>query len=126
MEQQKEQSTPTGAPGQFQVKAGDEILKGAYANMVQVGHTPEEFILDFMNVFPPAGMLTSRVIVSPAHMKRICAALAENLKSYEQQFGAISDKGRLSSGGKGAAGQVAPTTTSSSDHKFGFDTTSAK
>ena len=101
---------------QMQIKATDEALKGVYANMVQVGHTPEEFILDFMNLFPPTGILTSRVIISPGHMKRICAALADNLKRYEEQFGQI----------KGAAGQVVPTTTSSSDHKFGFDTTSAK
>ncbi len=82
MEQQKEQQ-------QIQVKVTDEILKGVYANMVQVGHTQEEFILDFMNLFPPAGAVTARVIVSPGHMKRIAAAIAENLKRFEEQFGAI-------------------------------------
>ncbi len=74
---------------QIQVKVTDEVLKGVYANMVQVSHTPEEFLLDFMNLFPPSGILTSRVIVSPAHMKRILAALQENLKRYEDQFGSI-------------------------------------
>lgn len=74
---------------QLQVKMSDEVLKGVYANMVQVGHTPEEFILDFMNLFPPAGVVAARVIVSPGHVKRIAAALAENIKRYEEQFGAI-------------------------------------
>lgn len=83
MEQQKDQSK------QMQVKVTDEVLKGVYANMVQVGHTPEEFILDFMNLFPPTGMLTSRVILSPGHAKRIAGALADNIKKYEQQFGEI-------------------------------------
>jgi hypothetical protein len=74
---------------QLQVKVTDEVLKGAYANMVQVGHTGEEFILDFMNLFPPAGIITSRVIVSPGHIKRIALALADNIKRYEEQFGTI-------------------------------------
>lgn len=101
--------------GQLQVKVTDEVLKGVYANMVQVGHTAEEFILDFMNLFPPAGIGTARVIVSPGHMKRIVAALADNLKRYEQQFGQL----------KAAGGQVTPTITSSSDQRIGFDTNKA-
>ena len=116
MDKPQEQPASQSQGGQMQVKAGDETLKGVYANMVQVGHTPEEFILDFMNLFPPAGMLTARVIISPSHMKRISAALIDNLKRYEEQFGAI----------KSGVGQTPPTTTFSSDHKFGFDTTSAK
>jgi hypothetical protein len=84
---QKEQ--PQGQ--QMQVKVTDEVLKGVYANMVQVGHTPEEFVLDFMNIFPPAGMLTARVVISPGHMKRIVGALGENLKRYEEQFGKIKE-----------------------------------
>lgn len=74
---------------QIQIKASDEILKGVYSNMATVSHTQEEFILDFLNVFPPAGTLNSRVIVSPGHMKRIVAALADNLAKYEKQFGAV-------------------------------------
>lgn len=72
--------------GQIQIKASDEKLAGVYANMVQVGHTQEEFVLDFMNVFPPAGTLVSRVVVSPQHFKRIVAAFQDNLKKYEEQF----------------------------------------
>ncbi len=85
MEQQQNQSK------QMQVKVTDEILKGVYANMVQVGHTPEEFILDFMNLFPPTGVVTSRVILSPGHAKRIAAALLDNIKKYEKQFGEIKE-----------------------------------
>ena len=76
--------------GQVQVKVTDEVLKGVYANMVQVGHTGEEFVLDFMNVLPPAGSVVSRVIVSPSHFKRLVGALQENLNTYEKQFGTIS------------------------------------
>ena len=74
---------------QIQIKASDEVLKGVYANLAQVAHSGEEFILDFMNVFPPAGNLVSRVLVSPAHAKRFSAALVDNLKKYEEQYGEI-------------------------------------
>jgi hypothetical protein len=74
---------------QLQVKVTDEVLKGVYSNMVQVGHTAEEFILDFMDLFPPTGIVAARVIVSPGHAKRIAAALADNIKKYEEQFGSI-------------------------------------
>lgn len=74
---------------QIQIKASDEKIKGEYANMMQVMHTQEEFVLDFLNVFPPTGTLNSRVIVSPGHMKRIIAALADNLAKYEKQFGEV-------------------------------------
>lgn len=82
-----QQQTPQ--PSQIQIKATDEKLKGEYANMLQVMHTQEEFVMDFLNVFPPAGTLNSRVIVSPGHMKRIVAALADNLAKYEVQFGVV-------------------------------------
>ncbi len=82
-----EQSQPN--QNQIQIKASDEKVKGEYANMMQVMHTQEEFVLDFLNVFPPAGTLNSRVIVSPGHMKRIVAALVDNLAKYEAQFGVV-------------------------------------
>lgn len=78
---------------QIQIKAQDEVLKGAYANAVQITHTQEEFILDFMNIYPwqGLGVLTGRMIVSPAHMKRMVKALEENMKKYEDQYGQVSD-----------------------------------
>jgi hypothetical protein len=73
------------------VKITDEVLKGSYANMMTVSHTREEFVLDFLNLLPPQGIVNARVITSPGHLKRIIAALSENLKKYEDQFGAIQD-----------------------------------
>ncbi|MBI4054256.1 MAG: DUF3467 domain-containing protein [Candidatus Doudnabacteria bacterium] len=73
----------------IQVKADDETLKGRYANMMQVSHNVEEFAMDFMNVFPPAGILTARIITSPGHFKRITRAMQDNLSRYERSFGEI-------------------------------------
>ena len=79
-------------PQQVQIKASDADLKGAYSNMMQVGHTQEEFVLDFFNLVPgsPVGVLASRVIMSPGHLKRMIVALEGNLKNYEDKFGKVS------------------------------------
>lgn len=76
---------------QIQIKASDEVLKGVYANALQVTHNREEFIFDFMNIYPwqKMGMLNSRIIISPSHMKRMVKALQDNIKKYEDQFGPV-------------------------------------
>ena len=76
---------------QVQIKAGDREIKGVYSNVMVVKHTKEEFCLDFMNVFPPIGALTARVIVSPGHCKRMVKVMTENLKKYEDSFGKIKE-----------------------------------
>lgn len=73
------------------IKAQDSVLRGQYANMMQVSHAKEEFVLDFMLAFPPRGELVSRLIVSPAHIKRIVNALMDNVRKYEEQFGPIEE-----------------------------------
>lgn len=75
---------------EVQIRAADQDLKGLYSNMMQATHTQEEFVLDFFNVIPPLGTLQSRVMVSPAHMKRMLLVLQENVKKYEDQFGVIA------------------------------------
>ena len=74
---------------QIQIKATDDKLKGEYANAANIFHTREEFVLDFINIFPPTGTLNARIIVSPGHFKRMLAAMTENLKKYESQFGNV-------------------------------------
>jgi hypothetical protein len=74
----------------IQIKAQDEVLAGKYANIAQVSHTKEEFVLDFMSVFPPQGTLNSRVIMSPGHFKRMILAMQDNLQKYETQFGSVA------------------------------------
>lgn len=74
-----------------QIKINDEVLKGVYSNTMQVLHTKEEFVMDFMDVFPPNGIVAARIITSPGHMKRIARAVQENLAKYEAKFGAIEE-----------------------------------
>ncbi len=87
------ENKPQQQPGQkqIQIKAKDEVLAGKYANVAQVSHTKEEFILDFMSIFPPAGTLNSRVIMSPGHYKRMIKAMQDNLQKYESSFGSVQE-----------------------------------
>jgi hypothetical protein len=78
-------------PQELGIKITDEILRGVYANNMVVAHSKEEFFVDFINVIPPQGIVTARVIISPGHMKRIIKALSENLGRYEAQFGEIAE-----------------------------------
>ena len=74
---------PQSAQGgqKMQIKISDEILKGVYANAMQVAHSREEFILDFLNLsrHMGAGIVRSRAIMSPGHLKRGIEALTDNL-----------------------------------------------
>ena len=71
------------------IKMPDSVLPGVYSNQMMVRHTREEFLLDFVNLFPPHGVVNARVIVSPGHLKRMIRALQENLTRYENRFGQI-------------------------------------
>jgi len=74
---------------QIQIKAQDQDLKGSYSNLMQITHTQEEFVLDFFMAVPPQGTLAARVVLSPGHLKRMLAALKDNLEKYEGKFGKI-------------------------------------
>ncbi|MDP2683784.1 MAG: DUF3467 domain-containing protein [bacterium] len=86
-----------GQPGQqgqqINIKIDDQTLKGVNANAMGISHSKEEFVLDFMNIYPwqKVGIVTSRVITTPGHMKRIYNALADNIKKYEDKFGKIEE-----------------------------------
>ena len=97
-------------PQQVQFQADPQIIKGVYTNNMQVSHTKEEFILDFMNIShtPQLISLVSKVITNPAHFKRIVAALQDNLKKYEDKFGVIDSP------------KPEVTQASSESSKFGF------
>lgn len=73
----------------IEIKVRGEDLKGHYSNLMQVVHTKDEFILDFFLVSAPQGILNSRIIMSPGHLKRMAKALQQNVEKYEEKFGEI-------------------------------------
>ncbi len=75
--------------GMIQVVTGDEMSRGRYSNNMLVSHTPEEFIIDWLLNSPAGTHLVARVVVTPGHLKRIIAALTDNLEKYEANFGDV-------------------------------------
>lgn len=74
---------------QISINTIDELSRGRFSNTMFVAHSPEEFIIDWMNNSPNGMHLVSRIIVTPGHMKRILAALSDNMSRYEENFGAV-------------------------------------
>ena len=70
-----------------------------YSNLLRILHTREEFVLDFINLAPPQGIVTARIVTSPGHLKRILRALSANLERYEKTFGPIQEAAEPSGDG---------------------------
>jgi hypothetical protein len=75
----------------LQIQIDDAVAHGLYANMALVNHTDAEFTLDFIYVQPqqPKAAVRARIITSPRHMKRLLAAMTDNLQKYEARFGVV-------------------------------------
>lgn len=76
-------------PQQIQINTTDDLSRGRYSNLMLVSHSPDEFMLDWILNSPNGAHLVSRIILSPANMKRTVEALMINLKQYEEKFGNV-------------------------------------
>lgn len=75
----------------LEIQLDEEVAQGVYINLAVVNHNEAEFVVDLIFVQPqaPRAKVRSRVILSPQHAKRFAAALQENVRRYEQNFGKI-------------------------------------
>ncbi len=90
----EDENTDMGdSDSKLNIELNEKIAEGEYSNLVMIGHSREEFILDFIRVMPgvPAARVKSRIIVTPRHAKRFLRALAENIDRFEDTNGPISD-----------------------------------
>ena len=78
----------------------EEVEDGTYSNVAQVVFSPAEFVVDFGRMVPGRKQVKtlSRIILTPAHAKQLAAALNENVRRYEEQFGEIPAPGASQSG----------------------------
>ena len=62
-----------------------------------IGHTPNDFLIDFIFAAPgmPQAPVVSRVIMSPENAKKLMMALHDNITKYEKQFGEIQIKNNM-------------------------------
>jgi hypothetical protein len=86
---------PNQPPPPLNIELPAEIADGIYSNLVMIAHSPEEFILDFIRVMPglPKARVKSRIVVTPSHVKRLLAALEDNISKYEVKYGPIGEGG---------------------------------
>lgn len=76
---------------QLQIQLRPEIADGKYTNLAMIGHTPNDFLIDFIFAAPgmPQAPVVSRVIMTPENAKKLMLALNDNIKKFENQFGEI-------------------------------------
>ncbi|MEA3463881.1 MAG: DUF3467 domain-containing protein [Patescibacteria group bacterium] len=92
MTNQKPQSAPANRQ---EIKIADNIPGAEYANAMQVNHNKDEFQMMFLNIMGASGRVTGKILTSPGHYKRMIAAMTENLKKYEDQFGQVEEAKEL-------------------------------
>jgi hypothetical protein len=66
---------PTAQEVYDDLKLRDEMLSGAYANAVMIGHGPHEFSFDFITNFFPQSAVSSRVFLSAGQITRLYDSL---------------------------------------------------
>lgn len=70
-----------------------EEVDGTYSNMVLVAFSRAEFVLDFARIMPgsTAANLKSRVIMSPHAAKAFAHQLTQQVKTFEEKNGKLTD-----------------------------------
>jgi len=81
--------TPAPGQSQQQIQIKDGFAGGEYSNGLQASHNKEEVLLTFLNIVSPSGRVCGKIITSPGHLKRMISAMTDNLKKYEEKFGAV-------------------------------------
>lgn len=68
-----------------ELKLPDEMLAGAYANAVMIGHSPAEFWFDFISNFFPRSAVSARVYMSAQQIPGLIDTLASSLEAFERR-----------------------------------------
>jgi hypothetical protein len=69
-----------------QLKLQDDVLSGAYANAVMIGHTPSEFCFDFITTFFPRSAVSCRVFMAAPGVPRLLESLKHSFGKYQQKL----------------------------------------
>ena len=88
---------PTARELYDELKMSDDLLSGAYANGVMIGHTASEFKLDFLTNLFPHSAVSARVFLAAPQVPRMLESLARNYQQFQervrQQRGSQPDSG---------------------------------
>lgn len=66
-----------------ELKMADDLMSGNYANTLMVGHSPAEFVLDFITNFYPKAAVTSRIFISAPQIPRLIETWTQAMKNFQ-------------------------------------------
>jgi len=76
---------PTIAEIYENFKLADEMLSGAYANSVMIGHSPADFFFDFITGFYPTAAVSARIVTAAPFVPRMLDTLNIALANYQKR-----------------------------------------
>jgi hypothetical protein len=77
---------PTAQEIYDELKLPDELLSGAYANGVMIGHTPAEFKFDFLTNLFPNSAVSARVYLAAPQVPRLLESLQGTFRQFQQRI----------------------------------------
>lgn len=79
------QAPPTIEQLYEELKLGDDVLSGDYANAVMIGHSASEFCFDFITNFYPRSAVARRVYLSAGQVPGFLEALQQSYFKSQQR-----------------------------------------
>jgi hypothetical protein len=73
-------------------KLPDELLSGAYANQVMIGHSVTDFAFDFITTFYPTTAVSTRVYVPAAIVPRFLTTLRTSAEQFRKRVEAMQQQ----------------------------------
>lgn len=70
-----------------ELKLPEELMGGVYANTLMVGHSPAEFVLDFITNFYPKAAVTSRIFIAAPQIPRLLETWNTAMKNFQSRGG---------------------------------------
>jgi hypothetical protein len=67
-------------------KIADDMLAGAYANSIMIGHSQTEFFLDFIAGFSPTSSVAARVLIAAPHVPRFLNTVNTSVQQYQARY----------------------------------------
>lgn len=86
---------PKPGEQQVQIQVDPSKANPIHFNASQISHNPQEFLIEFLSIFPPQGLMAARLVASPENYKKMVIAMEGNLATYEKVNGIINIKGAI-------------------------------
>ncbi len=69
-----------------QLKLPEDVMSGAYANAVMIGHSATEFSFDFITTFFPRSSVSCRVYLSAPNVPRFLDSLTHSFEQFQRKL----------------------------------------